>query len=319
MKGDTARKNMMKRKFWGLLYSLVVMSVFLPQNIFAGSTLQISAAPGVSIWLDKNLIGKTTKEQNGLVITDLAPGEYALRASLPGYDISETLLTVKNNQSIEWRIKLAKPTMQVEETVKLVNSLMIEAKPTGTVVLRSIPLNAEIFFDGESIGSTDKKLTYVPAAEHAVKFIFQQGELVEKFSLQPDEFILLRADFTEGKIAKETIRIESKMGPVVIKMQTARKRKPAMFPHRKHQEMYGCANCHHGRDSKGKQVPYTEGMEIQHCVTCHNQKMENKKLNSLMLASHTKCKGCHKKVVAESGTAGPIAKCMGCHEVKEDE
>ena len=308
----------MKRKFWGLLYSLVVMSVFLPQNIYAGSTLQISAAPGVSIWLDKNLIGKTTKEQNGLVITDLAPGEYALRASLPGYDISETLLTVKNNQSIEWRIKLAKPTMQVEETVKRVNSLMIEAKPTGTVVLRSIPLNAEIFFDGESIGSTDKKLTYVPAAEHAVKFIFQQGELVEKFSLQPDEFILLRADFTKGEIVKETSRTDTNLGPAVIKMQTSRKRKPAQFPHRKHQEMYGCANCHHGMDSEGKQVPYSEGMEIQHCVTCHNLKMENKKLNNLMQAAHARCKGCHKKVVQESGKAGPIGKCRGCHVFEKD-
>ncbi len=310
---------MMKKIFLSLLCSLVVMSVFSAQNIFAGSTLQISAVPGVSIWLDKKLIGKTTREQNGLLVTDLAPGEYALKASLPGYDTSETLLTVGNNQSIEWRIILAKPTMLVEDAVKRVDSSMFEAKPTGTVVLRSIPLNAEIFFNGEPMGLTDKKLTYVPAAEHTVKFVFQQQELVENFSLQPDEFILLRADITAGKIVKETVRIESKMGPGVIKMQTSRKRKPAMFPHRRHQEMYGCANCHHGRDSEGKKVPYTEGMEIQHCVTCHNQKMENKKLNSLMLASHTKCKGCHKKVVTESGTAGPIAKCMGCHEVKEDE
>ena len=71
-------------------------------------------------------------------------------------------------------------------------------------------------------------------------------------------------------------------------------------------------------DSEGKQVSYTEGMEIQHCVTCHNLKMENKKLNSLMQAAHTRCKGCHKKVVEESGTAGPIGKCRGCHVFEKD-
>ena len=195
----------MKKKLLSLLCSLVVISVFLPQNIFAGSTLQISAAPGVSIWLDKDLIGKTTREQNGLLITDLAPGEYVLKASLPGYDTAETLLTVENNESIEWRIKLAKPTIQVEDAVKHVESSMFEAKPTGTVVLRSIPLNAEIFFNGKSIGSADKKLTYVPAAEHAVKFVFQQRELVQKFSLQPDEFILLKADFTENWSSIEVV------------------------------------------------------------------------------------------------------------------
>jgi hypothetical protein len=48
----------------------------------AGSVLQISAEPGVSIWLNHEYIGKTTKEENGLVIKDLVPGEYNLRATM---------------------------------------------------------------------------------------------------------------------------------------------------------------------------------------------------------------------------------------------
>ncbi|MDH3390515.1 MAG: hypothetical protein OEL85_01795 [Desulfobulbaceae bacterium] len=47
--------------------------------------------------------------------------------------------------------------------------------------------------------------------------------------------------------------------------------------------------------------------------------MENKKLNSLTRAAHARCKGCHKKVVEESGTAGPIGKCSGCHIFAEGE
>ena len=112
----------------------------------------------------------------------------------------------------------------------------------------------------------------------------------------------------------------SELGPEIIKLQTSRKRKPAIFPHRKHQEMWSCDNCHHGKDSDGDQIPYTAGMEIQHCVTCHNPtSMKNKKLNNLMLASHARCKGCHKQVVAETGgKAGPIAKCSGCHSVEKE-
>ncbi len=294
------------------------MSIFLPQNIFAGALLQINAEPGVSIWLNNELAGKTTREENGLVIADLAPGEYFLKASKPGYDSTEILLKVENNQAIEWRIKLAKPVMKVEDSVKRIDGSLIRSDPTGTFILKSIPLNAEIFFDGDSIGSADKKLTYVPAAEHTVKFVFQKRELAKKFSLQPDEIISLRADFAKGEIVRETTQIDSKRGPAVIKMQTARKKKPALFPHRKHQGMFVCATCHHGMDSEGKQVSYTEGMEIQHCVTCHNLKMENKKLNSLMQAAHARCKGCHKKVVEESGTAGPIGKCRGCHVFEKD-
>jgi hypothetical protein len=287
--------------------------MFLPQKIFAGSVLQITAEPGISIWLNNEIAGKTSKEEKGLVVTDLVPGEYVLKASKPGYDITEKLLNLKDNQTVEWRIKLSKPIMQVEDNVRRIESAMIQSKPTGTVIVKSIPLNAEVFFDGESIGSTDKKIKYVPAAEHAIKFVYQKRELSEKFSLQPDESIVLKADFTKEEIVRESVEIDSKLGPAVIKMQTARKRKPAQFPHRKHQEMFDCLNCHHGMDSEGKQIPYTDGMVIQHCVTCHNPKMKNNKLNSLMLAAHTRCKGCHKKVVAESGSAGPIAKCSGCH------
>ncbi|MDX1775372.1 MAG: cytochrome c3 family protein [Desulfobulbales bacterium] len=297
---------------------VIVMGIFLPQKLFAESVLQISSGPGVSIWLNKNFIGKTTSAQNGLLITDLDPGEYALRASMPGYDDVETVITVSNYQTIEWRITLAEPVLRVEDSVRRIESAMIRSKPTGTIVLQSLPLSTQIFFDGKAIGPGDKKLTHVPAAEHTVTFVLQKQELADKILLKEDEAVLLKADFTSGKVVRETAQTDTKLGPVVIKMQTSRKKKPALFPHRKHQQMYGCEECHHGMDSEGNQVPYIEGMAIQHCVTCHNPTMKNKKLSSLTQAAHARCKGCHKKVVAESGKAGPIGKCSGCHIDEKD-
>ena len=308
----------MKRIFCGLLFSLLAASLFLPQMTLAGSVLQVSAEPGMSIWLNKEYIGKTTKEENGLVIKDLVPGEYSLRAAMQGYDSAETQLTVEDNQTFEWRVNYAKPVMSIEDDVKRIDSAMIETRPAGTIILKSIPLNAEIFFNGKSIGNADKKITYAPAVDYSVKFVFQKQELAEKFSLKPDETVLLIADFSKGEIVGKSAQVVTNRGPEEIKMQTARKKKPALFPHRMHQGMYGCEACHHGMDEDGQQTPYAEGMEIQHCVTCHNTKMKNTKLNNLMQASHARCKGCHKKVVAESGTAGPIGKCSGCHIASEE-
>ena len=116
----------------------------------------------------------------------------------------------------------------------------------------------------------------MPAAEHTVKFVLHDSELTKKFALQAHESVLLKADFMKGEIVSEVGQNDTMLGPAVIKMQTSRKRKPALFPHRKHQDMFECANCHHGMDNEGKQVPYSEGMEIQRCVTCHNATMENK-------------------------------------------
>lgn len=309
----------MKNFFCGLLGSLFLVSLFLPQVLLAGANLQISAEPGVSIWLNGDLVGKTKSEENGLVIRDIAPGEYSLRAAKQGYNSTTVQLTAEEGQTIEWRIEMAKPVMKVEEAVKRVEAVMVEAKPVGSVLLKSVPLNAEIFLNGKSIGNADKKIIYAPASEHSVRFVLQQRELSEKFTLNSEENITLTADFIRGEIVKESAEASSSRGPAVIKMQTARARKPAIFPHRKHQEMYECAVCHHGMDDEGNQTPYTEGMAIQHCATCHNPDMENTKLNSLMQAAHTRCKGCHKKVVEESGTAGPIGKCSGCHSVPAEE
>jgi len=303
----------MKKIFYGLLYSLLAASLFLPVVTFAGSILHISSEPGVSIWINNENVGKTTKEENGLILKDIVPGEYSLRAAKQGYNSTETQLTVENDQTIVWRLNYVEPVMNIEDAVKRIDSVMVESKPVGTIILKSIPLNAEVFFNGKSIGIADKKITYAPADDYSVKFVYQKRELAEKFALQPDETILLTADFTKGEIVGKSAEVDTSRGPAEIKMQTARKKKPALFPHRIHQGMYGCETCHHGMDSEGIQTPYTEGMVIQHCVTCHNPKMENKKLSSLTQASHVKCKGCHKKVVEESGTAGPIGKCSGCH------
>ena len=309
----------MKKIFYGLLCSLLAVSLFLPQVLLAGSVLHISADPGVSIWLNKELIGKTTKEGNGLMVRDLVPGEYNLRAAVQGYNPIETQMKIIDNQTVEWRINYAEAVMSIEDVVKRVDTTMIKSKPAGTIILKSIPLNAEIFFNGKSIGSADKKITYAPAADYSVKFVSQKRELVQKFSLQTGETLAVTADFTKGEIVKESVKGDSGRGPVEIKMQSSRKKKPALFPHRMHQGMYECQECHHGMDDEGKQTAYTEGMAIQHCASCHNPAMENKKLNSLTQAAHTRCKGCHKKVVKESGTAGPIGKCSGCHVVEEKE
>ena len=261
---------MMKNVFRGLLCSLLVASLFLPQVMLAGSVLHVSTDPGVSIWLNEELIGKTSKEEKWLVIKDLVPGEYNLRAARQGYEVIETQVTIiEDHQAFEWRISFVKPVMKIEKAVKRIDSVMIESKPVGKVILRSIPLNAEVFYNGKSIGSSDREITFAPRGEHSVKFVYQGRELSDKFTLHTDETFELTADFSTGKISKESLSIKSERGPAVIKLQTARAKKPALFPHLKHQEMWDCEVCHHGMDAEGKQTMFdlSECMEFNKITT----------------------------------------------------
>ncbi|OIP46589.1 MAG: hypothetical protein AUK28_07055 [Desulfobacterales bacterium CG2_30_60_27] len=104
-------------------------------------------------------------------------------------------------------------------------------------------------------------------------------------------------------------------GPETITLQTAAAKKPAVFPHKKHQDMgIKCAQCHHIAGADGKQAPLPEGQAPAKCETCHNDKMANAKLNSFMLIGHERCKGCHK--AGFNGKNGPTTKCDGCHPKK---
>ncbi len=98
-------------------------------------------------------------------------------------------------------------------------------------------------------------------------------------------------------------------GPAEMVLKTAKAKKPALFPHAKHQERLKCGECHHTKGPDGKQAPYTEGMKIQKCETCHNKDAGMPKgLASFKDVGHKMCKGCHKK------TDKKLTKCGVCHK-----
>ena len=97
-------------------------------------------------------------------------------------------------------------------------------------------------------------------------------------------------------------------GPTEMVLRTAQARKPAYFPHRKHQEKYYCGSCHHGMDPFGKLAKYSEKTEIYQCTACHNDDMSNEQLNGFQLIGHKLCRECHRK--NQNITS---AKCSTCH------
>ena len=66
---------------------------------------------------------------------------------------------------------------------------------TGTMILRSVPLHAEIYLDGKNQGKADKKFSNLPAGKHTVKFVFKGKELEGTFDLKPDETLKLKRAF----------------------------------------------------------------------------------------------------------------------------
>lgn len=100
-------------------------------------------------------------------------------------------------------------------------------------------------------------------------------------------------------------------GPADLTLTTAAGKKPATFPHAKHQEINKCTDCHHIKDAEGKKAPLPEGGAVAKCESCHNADMTDPKLIDFKGAGHGLCKECH-KTEAAAGKNAPT-KCAGCH------
>jgi hypothetical protein len=95
-------------------------------------------------------------------------------------------------------------------------------------------------------------------------------------------------------------------------------KKPALFPHRAHQEREKCGTCHHYVDDAGVRQPATDDPlsnvgKIAKCDTCHNADFANEKLRKWKDIGHGLCKACHKKKKAD----GAPTKCGACHPKKK--
>ncbi|MFC1844014.1 cytochrome c3 family protein [Thermodesulfobacteriota bacterium] len=102
-------------------------------------------------------------------------------------------------------------------------------------------------------------------------------------------------------------------GPETITLNDGGK-KPAVFPHKAHQERAKCGECHHYQDDAGAQVACMDDTldKIAKCDTCHNADFPNEKLRTWKDIGHGNCKACHTKMKAD----GAPTKCGACHPKK---
>jgi predicted CXXCH cytochrome family protein len=122
--------------------------------------------------------------------------------------------------------------------------------------------------------------------------------------------LLVVVTLTLGLAVGVSLAVEKGAADMTLKTEAAKK--PAIFPHGKHQETKSCGVCHH-TEVDGKAVPSEDGSNIAKCETCHNSDFGNEALNSFKKVAHKLCKGCHTK----NKDAGAPTKCTGCHPKKK--
>ena len=122
------------------------------------------------------------------------------------------------------------------------------------------------------------------------------------------KIVLFVAAFAMALSFAVGVSVASNAGPADMVLKTAAGKKHATFPHKAHQDLMPCAECHHTKAADGSKGPYEAGKEAK-CESCHDGSL-SKDVADYKKAAHKNCKGCHKKGL--DGKKGPT-KCAGCH------
>ena len=109
-----------------------------------------------------------------------------------------------------------------------------------------------------------------------------------------------------------SMSIASEKGDAEITLNADGK-KPAIFPHKEHQDrLNDCGACHHYVD-KDVRTPSVDASTVAKCDSCHNADFANEKLRTWKDIGHGLCKDCHTK----NKDTGAPTKCNACHPKKE--
>lgn len=190
-----------------IIATVIIILIAVSSAAAQTGDIQITCETGVRIWLDKDFKGETTQEENGMFIEDLAAGEYRVKAEKSGFESINRVVKVNQDMTTEVKILFDAPAMRVEDLIPAEDATMVQK--VGTLFLRSVPLHATIYLNGEEIGETDKKISFVPIGEHKIKFIFKDQVLEDTIEVEQNTTLRLKAHFRKKKIITKKTKMVS--------------------------------------------------------------------------------------------------------------
>ncbi|MBF0120886.1 MAG: SUMF1/EgtB/PvdO family nonheme iron enzyme [Desulfobacterales bacterium] len=179
---------------------LIIFIFLIPGAIFANEDLQIICEPGIGIKLNDEFMGKTTPEENGMIIEELPSGTYVIEAEKEGEPPEKKVVNIKDGEPPSLKLDFSQESPAGEFASEQAKNSQI--KP-GTLVLRSVPQSAEIMLDGKPIGITSKTISNFPQGKHILHFILKDKTLEYTFIFSPKQILQLKADFRKNKVIPE--------------------------------------------------------------------------------------------------------------------
>ncbi|MHA1754910.1 MAG: PEGA domain-containing protein, partial [Candidatus Odinarchaeia archaeon] len=86
---------------------LLLLVSFMCLFVFAQGVgyIQIKCEPGAMVFLDKNFVGKTSFELDGLILQDVPAGSYVIKIVKEGFEPQSVKIDLKVNEIYVYEVK----------------------------------------------------------------------------------------------------------------------------------------------------------------------------------------------------------------------
>ena len=213
-----------------LLPSLFAFFLFSSALSAETGYIQIKAPPGIMIFLDGNLKGKTTSEQGGLILQDVPTGTREIKALKAGSNPKTYRINVKAGDIAVWDAGVFAPKIMVEESGETEKG---GYQPIGALQIKSVPVDMKISIPSFGLNYSktkpDVKLKKIPAGEHLVTFSGFGKNLSSKITIYDnvttEVFVNLLKGEVQNKTEEERKQKEEERRLAMIRAEEERKEK----------------------------------------------------------------------------------------------
>ncbi|MBC8550032.1 MAG: hypothetical protein ISR95_01065 [Candidatus Marinimicrobia bacterium] len=169
---------------------LIFLGIVLSISAIAQDTyIQVVAEPGISVFINQNLMGVTNSDYGGLIIENVSPGKQTIKMIKEGFNPQEEQIDVKQGEVFTYMVRPFIPKLKISESGNT-GQQEIEMK-VGNLLVQSLPISISIKIPSLAIDYTKKKdewkVEEIPEGKYLASFFLKDNILSDSIEINASQ------------------------------------------------------------------------------------------------------------------------------------
>lgn len=198
----------MKHNYFIILLIFWVMTIIGPILNAQTTYIQVVSEPGISVFLDGVLKGKTTSEMGGLIIENVSPGSRTIKVVKEGFNPQEERIQVKRGEVYTYTVKPFVPKIKITEQGN-VGQQQIDLQ-VGQIKIQSLPVAINISIPSLGVDASKSQDEWIasdiPVGEYSASFSWSNKTQRYKIKVKQNQLTHLFVNMLKGEIEDRSVQ-----------------------------------------------------------------------------------------------------------------